>query len=215
MRLPAAIPPAAVANALALATEAASALAPTGARVQAQAGALDARLNLAPCVSVQAYLPAGVPPWGRTRIGLRCTAGAVRWNVFLPVTVAVWGPGLVSSVALPAGARLADSQLVSANVDLAADPSATFHDADALAGRTLARPLAAGQAVRAADLVSRRWFGLGDTVQIEAAGSGFSISTQGQAMSPGIEGQTARIKLDNGRQLTGRVVGERRIEVDL
>lgn len=213
--LPAAIPAAAVASATALASEAATALAPAGARVLAQAGALDARLTLAPCASVQAYLPAGVPPWGRTRVGLRCTAGTVRWNVFLPVTVAVWGPGLVSSVALPAGARLADSQLVRADVDLAADPSATFQDADLLAGRVLARPLAAGQAVRAADLVARKWFASGDAVQIDAAGSGFSVSARGQAMSPGIEGMTARIKLDNGRQLTARVVGERRVEVDL
>ena len=69
---PPALPPAALLRALALVGDAAAVLAPKGARVQALPGALDPRLNLAPCTRVEPYLPAGVPPWGRTRVGLRC-----------------------------------------------------------------------------------------------------------------------------------------------
>ncbi|MBX3633867.1 MAG: flagellar basal body P-ring formation protein FlgA [Rubrivivax sp.] len=204
-----------VAAALELVRTSAAALAPAGARVEAQAGALDPRLRLAPCREVQSYLPAGAPAWGRTRVALRCMDGAARWNVFLPVTVSVWAPALQLRAALPAGARIAESQLASAEVDWAAGPTPPLADPAALADRVLARPVAAGQALRQGDLQPRRWFALGDTVRIVAAGTGFRISAEGQALTPGLEGQPARVRTENGRVLTGRPVGERRLEVAL
>lgn len=204
-----------VAAALELVRTSAAALAPAGARVEAQAGALDPRLRLAPCREVQSYLPAGAPAWGRTRVALRCMDGMARWNVFLPVTVSVWAPALQLRAALPAGARIAESQLASAEVDWAAGPTPPLADPAALADRVLARPVAAGQALRQGDLQPRRWFALGDTVRIVAAGTGFRISAEGQALTPGLEGQPARVRTENGRVLTGRPVGERRLEVAL
>jgi flagella basal body P-ring formation protein FlgA len=206
---------AAASQALQLARGAAAALAPQGARIEVQAGTLDPRLRLAPCSTVQAYLPAGAPAWGRTRVALRCQDGTVRWNVFLPVTVSVWAPALQLRAALPAGARIAQAQLVSAETDWAAAPTPPITDAAALAERVLARPVAAGQALRQGDLQPRRWFALGDTVQIVAAGPGFRISAEGQAVTPGLEGQPARVRTEAGRVVTGRPVGERRIEVAL
>ncbi|NZD58911.1 hypothetical protein HZU83_19715 [Sphaerotilus montanus] len=38
-------------------------------------GQLDPRLRLAPCQQIDAYLPPGSTPWGRTRVGLRCPSG--------------------------------------------------------------------------------------------------------------------------------------------
>ena len=74
-----------------------------GLRVDVELGRLDPRLKLAPCQHVEPYLPAGYKPWGRTRIGLRCLEGAVRWNVFMPMTVKVYGVALVAATTLPAG----------------------------------------------------------------------------------------------------------------
>ena len=226
--LPAAaqVPSDALARALDLARQAATALAPRQARVQVQAGALDARLTLAPCAQIDAYLPAGAPAFGHTRVGLRCTAGAARWNVFLPVTVQVWAPGLVATDALPAGARLSEGQLRLAEVDWASAASEAFADPQALAGRMLARPVAAGQPLRAADLQARQWFARGDTVRIVLSGAGVSVIAEGQALTPGIEGKPARVSTEGGRApgggvtensrvLTGLPVGERRMEIAL
>jgi flagella basal body P-ring formation protein FlgA len=84
-----------------------------------------------------------------------------------------------------------------------------------LVGRVLARPLAAGSAVRDADLKQRQWFGAGDTVQLLARGNGFSVSGEGKARSAGIEGQTVRVRTEAGRVLTGLAVGQNRVEVQL
>ncbi len=209
------LPPEAVAQALALATQAAQALAPPAARVLATPGALDPRLQLAACGRVEPWLSAGQPAWGRTRVGLRCVQGPTAWSVMLPVTVQVWAPAVVLGSALPAGASLDASMLHLAEVDWGAASTKPFDSTDALAGRVLARPGLPGQTLRPTDLQARRWFSLGETVQILGRGAGFAVSTEGQALTHGLEGQAARVRTEGGRVLVGRPVGERRLEVQL
>lgn len=209
------LPAAALLRALALVGDAATVLAPKGARVQALPGTLDTRLNLAPCQRAEPYLPAGVAAWGRTRVGIRCVEGAVRWNIFLPVTVQVWAPAVVASAVLPAGARLEAEQLSLAETDWAATPQAPFDDPAALAGRSLARGVTAGQALRAADLQARRWFAAGETVRVITQGPGFAVTAEGQALSEGVEGQRVRVRIGESHVATGRAVGLRLVEVGL
>lgn len=184
-------------------------------RVEVSVGALDPRLRLAPCQRVEPYLLSGTRLWGKTRIGLRCTQGATAWNVFLPITVKVYGPSLVAAAALPAGSVLAAGDLVQAEVDLAEDASSALRPGDAVAGRTLAQPLQPGQALRQVHLKSRQWFAAGETVAVLAVGPGFSVAGEGQAMSNGIEGQPARVRTESGRIVSGLPVGERRMEIGL
>ena len=198
-----------------LAETAARAAAPAGTRVAVEIGALDARLRLAPCQQVQPYLPPGVAVWGRSRIGLRCTDGAARWNVTLPVRVAVFGRAVVASGPLPAGVNLSQEHLALADIDVAAEPGAVFTDPALLVGRILARPLGASEAVRAPALKSRQWFAAGETVQVLAVGPGFSVASEAQALSAGIEGQDVRVRFDSGRVASGRAVAERRVELAL
>jgi flagellar basal body P-ring formation protein FlgA len=196
-----------------LALSGARAGAPPQARIEVQLGQLDARLRLAPCRQVQPYLPGGMKMWGRSRIGLRCVDGQSRWNVTLPVTVQVFARALVASTALPAGAVLTQAHLQAVEVDIAAEAGQIYTDAAELDGRSLQRPLAVGEAVRSSDLKQRRWFAAGERVQVLASGSGYAVAGEGQAMEPGLDGQDVRIRFENGRTVTGRAVGERRVEV--
>jgi flagellar basal body P-ring formation protein FlgA len=212
-------------QAIALARQAASVHAPPQARVLVEAGQLDPRLNLAPCGRVETALLPGVPAWGRSRVGLRCTDGQARWSVSLPMTVQVWAAAVVLRADLPAGTRLAPEHLAKAEIDWAAGGGA-FDKPDVLAGRTLARPVAAGSALRNVDLQTRQWFARGDTVQVQVAGAGFAIVADGQALSPGLEGQAVRVRMggepsssdasaSSGRIVVGKPVGERRVEIQL
>jgi flagella basal body P-ring formation protein FlgA len=209
------LPPAVVAAATALAQQAARATAPAGARVVATPGALDARLRLAPCDRVEPHLVPGQPAWGRTRIGLRCVAGAVAWRVFLPMQVQVLAPALVSRGPLPAGARLEADQFHAAEVDWGAAAGPPLADIQMLAGRTLARALAPGQPPRRGDLQPRQWFASGEPVRVVAVGPGYSVATEGQALGAGHEGQPVRVRTESGRVLVGRPVGAHRVEVPL
>jgi flagellar basal body P-ring formation protein FlgA len=197
-----------------LASDASQQAAP-GLRAEVRIGQLDPRLKLAPCADVQPYLPAGMKLWGNARIGLRCTDAGVRWNVFLPVTVDVFGPGLVATAALPAGAVLTAADLKPAAVNLSASSSAALASADLALGRALAKPLAAGDALRHADLRARQWFAAGDSVRIVAGGTGWRIHGEGQALNPGLEGQQVRVRTESGRIVSGLATGDRLVEVPL
>ena len=188
---------------------------PSPPRTEVVIGALNPSLKLAPCQQVQPYLPAGIRPLGRSRIGLRCVEGQTRWNVSLPVTIKLWAPSLVASGLLPVGTVLTQAHLRSAEVDLAERPDPAIADLQLALGRTLQRSLAAGDALRVVDLKTRQFFSSGDTVRILAQGPGYAISSEGQALGPGLEGQAVRVRIDNGRILSGVATGDRRVEVSL
>lgn len=186
-----------------------------GLRVEIEVGRLNPRLRLAPCARVETYLPSAFKPWGRTRVGLRCLEGATRWNVYLPITVKVFGPALVAASALPAGTVLGEADLVQAEVDLAAEPGAVLTEAAQAVGRTLARTVGAGDALSTGKVRPRLWFAAGDTVRLVAAGAGFSVQGEGRAIGPGLDGSTVRVRTESGRIVTGLATGEREVEVRL
>jgi flagella basal body P-ring formation protein FlgA len=184
-------------------------------RVDIQVGQLDPRLHLAPCQKVEPYLPSGARLWGKTRIGLRCVQGTTPWNVYLPITVKLYGRALVATAPLAVGAVVGADDVTQAEVDLAEDASVAVVDTQQVVGRTLARAVNPGQSVRQAHLKVRQWFAMGETVKVLAVGPGFSVAGEGQALTPGTEGQPARVKTESGRVLTGMPTGDHRVELSL
>jgi flagella basal body P-ring formation protein FlgA len=187
---------------------------PGGTRVEVEVGSLDSRLKLAPCARITPYLPAGTRLWGRAQVGLRCAEGA-RWNVYLPVTVKVYARAWTVNRALAFNTVIRPEHLQQDEVDLAAEPSPVIAQPQAAIGRPLARALKPGEALREDDLKPRQWFAAGDTVRIVSVGSGFSISAEGLALGPGIEGRSTKVRTEGGRVVTGRPVATRRVEVSL
>ncbi|HEY4068039.1 MAG TPA: flagellar basal body P-ring formation chaperone FlgA [Burkholderiaceae bacterium] len=184
-------------------------------RVEVSVGQLDPRLRLAPCQHVEPYVPDGMRMWGKSRVGLRCTQGPTKWNVYLPITVRVFGTGLVAANGVPSGGTLTKNDIAQAEVDLAEDPSAPLVNADAVVGRTLTRAVKAGESLRVSYLKPRQWFAAGETVTMVAQGDGFSVAGEAEALNPGIEGQPVRVRTDSGRVLTGMPSGERRVDLGL
>jgi flagella basal body P-ring formation protein FlgA len=187
---------------------------PHGTRVEVEVGQIDPRLKLAACARITPYLPPGMRLWGRAQVGLRCTEGA-RWSVFLPVTVKVFAQAWTVNQPLAFGTVIKAEHLQLDEVDIAAEPSPVILQAPSAIGRPLARALKPGQALREADLKARQWFAAGDTVRIVSVGRGFSISAEGQALGPGLEGQPIKVRTEGGRVVTGRATAARQVEVAL
>lgn len=186
---------------------------PGVSRVDIEVGRLDPRLRLAPCARVEPYLPTGTRLWGKARIGLRCAQGPTPWNVYLPITVKVFGPAWVAATTLAAGAQLGPADLVQGEVDWAAENAAVVTDPAQAIGRVLQRRLVAGQGVRSADLRPKQWFSAGEVVKLVAIGPGFTITGSGEALSHGIEGQPVRVRTDGGKVIVGQAAGDRRVEL--
>lgn len=217
-----AVPAADLARALALAQRGAESLAPAGAAVNTRLGVVDARLKPAPCSRAEPFMPKGVPPWGATRVGLRCTEGPVAWQLFVPVHIQVQAQALALTAALPAGKVLNEADLELNTVDWSAQRQPPLVDAAHVLGRTLTRALAIGATVRAQDLKQRRWFAAGDRVKVVSAGAGFSVATDGLALNDGLDGQRVRVQLlsnggsaQRGPIVQGQAVSEHRVELSL
>lgn len=184
-------------------------------RMEVSVGALDERLRLAPCARVEPYLPVGARLWGRTRLGLRCTEGVTRWNVYLPVTVKAFGPAWILTGDVPAGAVLAASDATEMEVDWAAEQSPVLADPSLWVGQVASRQLRAGQALRQAMLRAPQVFQAGAHVRVIAQGQGYAISAAGQAMAPGAVGQSVRVRMDNGKVVTGIVNSDGTITINI
>jgi flagella basal body P-ring formation protein FlgA len=127
----------------------------------------------------------------------------------------VFARALVAKGPLPGGVVLSQADLTEAEIDIAAEGGTVFTEAESLAGRTLMRALAAGEAVRSGFLKQRQWFAAGESVKVLALGQGYAVEGEGQALNAGVDGQDVRIRFESGRVVTGRATGERKVEVQL
>jgi flagella basal body P-ring formation protein FlgA len=188
---------------------------PTALRLEVKVGNLDSRLKLAPCGNVEPYLPAGSRLWGRTRVGLRCIDGMSRWNVSLPVTVNAYGNAWVIKGSVASGAAIAEDDVMEAEVNWAEEASPVIRDKALWVGQIATRQLTTGQTLRQSMVRPAQVFQAGAQVRVLAQGPGFQISSDAQALSAGVVGQVARVKMENGRVSSGVVLDTKTVKIDL
>lgn len=184
-------------------------------RLEVSVGQLDGRLRLAPCAAVDVYLPVGARLWGRSRLGMRCTDGQAHWNVSVPLTVKAYGPAWTVRAPVAAGQAVQDADLVQQTVDWAEEASAVLWDAAQWRGQVAALPLLPGHVLRQGMLRAPQVFAAGTQVRIVVEGNGFRISSAAEALSAGVVGQLARVRLEDGRVSTGTVLDARTVKMDL
>ena len=184
-------------------------------RMDVAVGALDARLKLAACGNVEAYLPVGSRLWGKTRVAVRCVDGMSRWNVSLPATISAWGKAWVVRGQLQVGSVLSQSDVVEAEVNWAEEPSPVLRDTSDWLGYAVTRSLTTGQTLRAGMVRPAQVFQAGSQVKVIAEGPGFQIASDGQALTAGIVGQVARVRMDSGRVASGVVLDVKTVKIEL
>lgn len=182
-------------------------------RMEVEVGQLDRRLTLAPCQHVQPYLPPNVRLWGRARLGLRCVQGAVKWNVFLPITIKAWGPAWVIKSQVTQGATLEVTDAMAKEVDWAESYSPIVANQEDWVGKTATRMLSAGQPLRQEMVKDAQVFQSGAQVRVVAVGVGFEIVGRAQALTAGVVGQSAKVRMDNGQVVSGTVSDPRTVRL--
>jgi flagellar basal body P-ring formation protein FlgA len=178
---------------------------PQALRPEVEVGQLDARLQLAPCAQVEPYLPPNTRLWGRSRIGLRCVEGPVRWNVFLPITVKAWGPAWVVRQPVAPGAVLTQADAELTEIDWAESVAPVLPQPDDWVGSHATRALMPGQVLRQGMVKPPQVFAAGSQVKVLVQGKGFQLTATGEALTQGYVGQPARVRMPDRRVLTGTV----------
>lgn len=184
-------------------------------RMEVAVGELDSRLRLAPCARIEPYIPVGTRLWGKTRLGLRCLEGVAKWNVFLPVTIKAYGAAWVVKANVSPGVVLTEEDAMEAEVDWAEEASPIVGNPAQWVGQVASRALSPGQALRQGMIKPAQVFQAGAQVRVVAQGLGFQITSDGQALSAGVIGQPARVKMDNGRVMSGVVLNNRTVRLEI
>ena len=184
-------------------------------RTEVTVGALDGRLRLAPCGNVEAYLPPGARLWGHSRVGLRCVDGMAKWNVSVPVQVKAFGNAWVVRGQVQAGNPVTANDVVSAELDWAEDSNPVLLDPATWQGQTATRTLGTGQVLRQGTVRPTQVFQAGAQVRVLAQGRGFEVSSDAQALTPGVVGQMTRVRMDNGRITSGTVLDARTVKIEI
>jgi flagella basal body P-ring formation protein FlgA len=158
-------------------------------KVTVSVGAVDPRLNLAPCPAPEAFLMPGARAWGKTTVGVRCAAPSP-WTVYIQSQVSVLGSYVAAAVPLVQGQLIGEAQLAMMQGELTALPPGIATDK-------------AGTPVRV-DLVQAKPVILqGQLVKLVSKGNGFSVSAEGKAAGSAAEGQVVAVRTGNGQQISG------------
>jgi flagella basal body P-ring formation protein FlgA len=181
-------------------------------RVEIAQGPVDSRLKLAPCESMEAFLPTGSRLWGNGTVGVRCL-GPVKWSLFVPVQVRVWADVVVTARALTRGQTLTSSDLAVQTLDLTQLPQGLFTDPGPLAGKMVNTRVAGGMPLRPDMLRAATVILQGQAVRLVFTGGGLNVSSEGRALGNAGVGEPVQVRTASGKVIKGIVQGPGVVEV--
>jgi flagella basal body P-ring formation protein FlgA len=173
-------------------------------KVTIQVAELDKRLNLPACPALEAFLPVGAQLNGNSSVGVRCT-GKQNWSIFVPVNVKISVTMLITNKTLQQGQIVRAEDLGSLSSESL--QTGTLTDPAQAVGKIMKYGVGAGQILRYDMLRAPFTVKQGQTVQVQVLGSGFRVSTEGQALSNAADGETTSARTASGQIVNGVVKG--------
>jgi flagella basal body P-ring formation protein FlgA len=180
--------------------------------VSVKVGAVDPRTALAGCPAPEAFLNPGARAWGKTTVGVRCTAPS-NWTIYLQAQVNVKAEYVAAAVPLAQGQPVEQGQLMLVKGDIAAMPNGIITDMGQAIGRTPTVSLAAGTPLRLDTLRSKPVVQQNQAVRLVLNGNGFSVSAEGRAIGTAGEGQVVQVRTPSGTVVSGTAKAGGMVEV--
>jgi flagella basal body P-ring formation protein FlgA len=164
-------------------------------------GTLDPRLRLAACdTPLQVFLPPGSSVFGRTVVGVRCTA-ARSWSLYVPAEVRIPGGVIVAARPLARGETLGADDIITRQVDLARTAGGYLTEPQQVIGRVLKYPVGAGVVLSPTMLAAPTLIRRGQAVTLLAQDQGLEVRMAGEAMASGALGETIPVRNLSSRQI--------------
>jgi flagella basal body P-ring formation protein FlgA len=171
-------------------------------QVTVTAGTIDPRMSLAACPAPEAFFQPGARAWGKTTVGVRCTA-PTSWTVYIQAQVSVLADYVTAAVPLAQGQPVELGQLAVMKGDIASMPNGIITDIAQAIGRTPTVSLAAGTPLRLDTLKSKPVVQQGQSVRLVSTGNGFSVSSEARAIGNAAEGQVVQVRTGSGAVVSG------------
>lgn len=145
---------------------------------------------------------AGGRLWGKFSVGVRCQDEA-SWTLYVPVEIEVIIRVIHTAQPVSMGKQLEAQDIVSKEVDLVRISGEAVTDPDQAIGKVATTFLASGQPIRTHQLRAPHIISRGQKVRLTAIGTGFSVSTEGKALSAAAEGEVVQVRNPTGRIISG------------
>lgn len=170
--------------------------------VSVTVAAIDSNINLAACVSPEVFLPAGSRAWGKTTVGVRCSA-PTSWTIYAQAKVSVKAQYLAAALPLAQGHVMTEQDIVVQEGDLAQLPSGVLTSPSEVVGRTVSMSMIAGSVLRQDMLKQVPVVQQGQSVLLTSSGEGFTVAAEGKALKNANEGQVVQVKVQSGQVISG------------
>ena len=171
-------------------------------KVTVTLGALDSRLALPACAALQPFQQPGARPWGKTSVGVRCTAPSA-WTVYIQAQISVVTQYVAAATPLAQGQPIEAHQLALLEGDLANLPNGVLTSPEQAIGRNPTVSLVAGTPLRGDTLRSKAAVQQGQAVRVVSKGQGFSVSAEARAIGNAADGQIVQVRTGNGAVISG------------
>lgn len=166
------------------------------------------------CEALSPFLPAGAKLRSRMTIGVRCSAPKA-WVIYIQATLNVTGHYYVAASTIAPDQVIRDQDLATREGDLLALPLGTVTDSSLAVGKKAAYRILIGQPIKGPALRSIQAVTKGQNVRVTALGSGFVISSEGQAIDDATLGSSVQVRMSSGQIVTGVVKGPSQVEIRL
>lgn len=169
-------------------------------KVSFQINNIDPRIALPSCPALEAFLPPGTVLNGNTSVGVRCNSKQ-NWSIFVQVNVKISMNMLTLKHTLQAGQTVQPEDI--ATLGSESVPAGTLTDPAQAIGKIMKYSVGTGQILRYDMLRAPYTVKLGESVQLQVRGSGFSVSSEGQALGNAADGEKISARTASGQIISG------------
>jgi len=173
---------------------------------------MEENTQLSFCPAPEAFFPPSSAAWGKTTVGVRC-GQPKPWTVYLQANVSIFANYVVAGTPLTQGQTIEANNLQLQKGDITQLPSGIFTEFNRILGTSAKMSLPAGTVIKQEMLKQPNLVLQGQSVRVSSKGTGFSISTEGQALNSAAEGEIVRVRVTNGSVVSGVVKKDGQIEV--
>lgn len=171
---------------------------------------LDPRTKLSSCPGkLEAFLSNGAKIKRRTTVGVRCTAGAKPWKIYLPVTVEAYAKVMVARHPIAPGNIINADNVSWGKRDITSLGYGYLQSLGDNGGYQSRQSIAQGAVLTPNMVTASSIINKGQRVQLNSNDGPVSVSMMGIALQNGALGKRILVKnLNSGKQLEGVVASE-------
>ena len=164
------------------------------------------------CEHLETFLPAGASMRGRFSIGVRCD-GVNGWTLYVPVEMAVITQAVHAAHTISAGKQLFEQDMIMKEIDLTRFSRDVILNPQQAVGKMTVASLVADQPIRQIQLRAAHVITRGQKVRLIVTGMGFSVSTEGSALTDAAAGELVQVRNSAGRVVSGLAHQNGRVEI--